>query len=810
MAANRAKLTVDEKYIRPKKANDLMKSAQNIHQTVYIFGTTGFGKTSFVTDYFARRKYEYYSAADADFMETNLISGSHLEKERIIVLDDLQLLKTTEDRDAWYQVLDELMKDPKIWLILISRAPIPAWMKPLHIEHLFVIIPESALAFSQKEEESYLDQWQLSIMSESMKRIHQYGHGQPLFFKIMAMRFSLLPKSIGTAAQRLKEETEMIETTRLDCWDYLESHVYDLWDVEMQEFLMDISVVDTFDLQMAQMITKRNDAGKIIVEAQETGNFIMEIVKDNSIEYVMRPQMILSMRRRLLKKSTKTHIENLYYRAGNCYEMQGQITKALEMYQKCDQKESMSRLLIENARNHPGTGHYWELRKYYLSLPEEIIRQSAVLMAAISMLQSIMMNDEESERWYQTLVAYAKTQTGSAKKEAQARLFYLDVALPHRGTVNMKEILVHIWQVVSDRNSYMPEVSLTNNQPSCMNGGKDFCEWSKNDKQIALTAGRPIELVLGKFGKGLVNLCLAESYFEKGKDNYEVAMLAGKGRMQAESGGKPEQVFVAVGILAQLSIMNNHINDALESIDSFEASCQGCSEQLILGIHTFKIRTLLLISRTGEIAKLMEEMPDEDQGFCTLERYRYVTKARVYLSMGRKEKALMLLETLLLYAQKRDRIYLQIETKILLAITNYRMGNPKWKEIIQDAVSQAEEYHFVRVLSREGAPLYELLKSTELTWKDRSFQKQVLAESELMANMYPSYLKEKKIAAVTLSDTAVKILRMQAEGMNVAEIADSIGLSKAGVKYYNQETYKKLGVSSKGAAINEARNQKLI
>ena len=81
-------------------------------------------------------------------------------------------------------------------------------------------------------------------------------------------------------------------------------------------------------------------------------------------------------------------------------------------------------------------------------------------------------------------------------------------------------------------------------------------------------------------------------------------------------------------------------------------------------------------------------------------------------------------------------------------------------------------------------------------------------EDPASSNLF--YLKEKKIAAVTLSDTAVKILRMQAEGMNVAEIADSIGLSKAGVKYYNQETYKKLGVSSKGAAINEARNQKLI
>ena len=61
-----------------------------------------------------------------------------------------------------------------------------------------------------------------------------------------------------------------------------------------------------------------------------------------------------------------------------------------------------------------------------------------------------------------------------------------------------------------------------------------------------------------------MNLALAESSFEKGADDYEVASLASSGRMQAESGGKSEQVFVAVGILAQLSVLNNRMDDAVE------------------------------------------------------------------------------------------------------------------------------------------------------------------------------------------------------------------------------------------------------
>ena len=86
-----------------------------------------------------------------------------------------------------------------------------------------------------------------------------------------------------------------------------------------------------------------------------------------------------------------------------------------------------------------------------------------------------------------------------------------------------------------DKEVKMQEFSVTSNQASQMNGGKDFCEWSKRDRELAGSIGKIVEFVLGKYGKGLVNLALAESFFEKGGDNYEVAMLANKGRMQAEA-----------------------------------------------------------------------------------------------------------------------------------------------------------------------------------------------------------------------------------------------------------------------------------
>ncbi len=77
------------------------------------------------------------------------------------------------------------------------------------------------------------------------------------------------------------------------------------------------------------------------------------------------------------------------------------------------------------------------------------------------------------------------------------------------------------------------------------------------------------------------------------------------------------------------------------------------------------------------------------------------------------------------------------------------------------------------------------------------------------AQLYPAYLSGKEAAGIRLSEKALKVLRLQAKGLSVHQIAEEMGLSRGGTKYYIQETYKKLGVSTQAAAINEARNRKL-
>ena len=103
-----------------------------------------------------------------------------------------------------------------------------------------------------------------------------------------------------------------------------------------------------------------------------------------------------SMQQRLRRRKTAEQIERLYYSAGLYYEINDQIPEALDMYEKYNDMDSISRLLTANARKNPSSGHYFELRRYYLELPDNIVENSPVLMAGLSLLQSMLMNIEEA------------------------------------------------------------------------------------------------------------------------------------------------------------------------------------------------------------------------------------------------------------------------------------------------------------------------------------------------------------------------------------------------------------------------------
>jgi LuxR family maltose regulon positive regulatory protein len=314
-------------------------------------------------------------------------------------------------------------------------------------------------------------------------------------------------------------------------------------------------------------------------------------------------------------------LRDFTYNAGLYYEMHDQIVPVLRLFECCSKTDRIrSLLIIRNARRNPGNGHYFELRRYYLNLKESNTEDAPILMAGMSMLYSLLMQPEESEAWYDKLKAFSQSTNGALRREAVSRLAYLDIALPHRGSADVLDVMKKI-SALLDKGIKLPEFSVTSNLPSTMNGGKDFCHWSKHDRQIAATVGPLVAQVLGRYGKGIVKAALGESLYEKGGEMGEILPLLTQVQIESESGGVPEITFAAVGIRVRLTLVCGNLPAARIVLDAFEQRVkeQG-AVQLLPNIAALRCRLSLYEGNQEAICRWLETAPSEDTEFFILER----------------------------------------------------------------------------------------------------------------------------------------------------------------------------------------------
>ena len=243
------------------------------------------------------------------------------------------------------------------------------------------------------------------------------------------------------------------------------------------------------------------------------------------------------------------------------------------------------------------------------------------------------------------------------------------------------------------------------------------------------------------------------------------------------------------------------------------------AERLIPNIDTFLIRCALYADERETVTEWMQTAPDEEQGFCIYDRFHYMTRIRVYIAGGQYARAQELLERCSYYAQVMKRTYISMETELLRAIIQYRIGDRNWQLTLSNVLIRIESYGFVRLISREGAAIWPLLQETgwapsvskekEKTRKNREFWKKVQDETKRMASCYPCYLQHSD-ANPMLSQTMLQILELMAQGLTKEHIARQLHMSTANVKYHTQQLYKRLAVSSKAEAVREAGRRGLL
>ena len=770
-----------EQYIMPRNAYRKLRAAKSLVQTLYIYGATGFGKTAFVQKTLEKRSHVYLSCGNWRWDERDV------PERGTVVLDDLHLLDKPRR-----ELVKRLAADPEIWLILINRSPVPSWLMPEYVNIGFIVISEKDMRLGKKEIQGYLDSLGLSYTKEGLQYLADTAEGNGYIVRHAALRM----------AEGLSPGPKMYQEIHDAFARYLEEYIMVQWDSELLEFLMEVSVVEEFTLPLAELITANRLASVIVQKAMETGNFLFE----NDGMYRLRPVLLHALRKKAQQSLGEEQIKNCRKSAGVWYEMDGQISQALEMYEQSGSQGQIRELLIRNARVNPGAGHYYELRRYYLGMDEEEAAKSPVLMAGLSMLHSMLMDPKKSEYWYEKLSEFAKTAQGGAKREAKSRLCYLDIGLPHRGSRDVLKIMLRAPAMLLDQGISLPEFSVTSNIPSTMNGGKDFCKWSRSDRALARTVGPLVERVLGSYGKGLTKIALAESLFEKGGETFEVLTLLSRGQVETECGGRPEIGFAAVGQRVRMMILQGDLSNAGAILDSFQSAAEEQRvTQLIPNIQAMRCRIALYAGDMDAVREWLKAAPDEDKEFITMERYRYLTKVRCYMALGENLKALALLEKLSEYAGRCHRTYIRMEAGVLGAMVRRRLGT-EWEAMLAAALDEAESHHFIRFISELGPAVLPLFKSRS---RDGPWYAQVLDETKQMTRRYPRYLLP-GAAREDFSPAALDILRLQSEGMTATQIGAKLGMKPDTVRYHIKENYRKLEAGGKVEAIAAARRLGLI
>ena len=764
-----------------------------VHGRVLFFSAPcGFGKTVLADALLRGRNVLRQSAAAPDWA-----IPSSAQDWDILLIDDLQLMQ----EEAGQQALCELIRSsPERHFVLLSRGAPLGCLMAFQYTGLMTVLEADDLLFDADDVRRLFQLSGANVTDNEIDGILKESLGYPLGVAITARCMS----------QNKPWTPELVARVFHEVFLYFETAIYRRFDLPVRRFLLELAPFESFDLEMARMVSGDPRAGERL-------DWLLRYTTMLRYDDCQRFHFWSGFRAFLLWEMEREYTEEkrkaLFSRGGLYYELKEDYAHALECYTSGGDHSKVSELLVRNAELHPGMGHYAEMEKYYRSLPEAEILASPSLMQGMSMLCALVMDYEGSERWYGELQKFVEHcgRQDAAGKQARGRLAWLDISLPQRGVKGLTETIPAVFRLLTNKEVALPSFSVTSALPSIMNGGKDFSEWSKKDDLLYKTLRLPVEAVLGRDSVCLADCAIAESKFEKGED-VAGRMLSLLPQMnEVRNHGTSDMEFAVSGLLARSQLANGQPADARRTIEVLrECFAERGLTRFLPNMDAMLCR---IDMHTGDLdaadAWYREKAPREPTHLNVMRRYQYLTQAMVELEDGRPDTVQLTLAPLEPYVQNCARIIDGIHLNVLTAIALHRKKDERWRERLTAALDAAAEYRFIRTVSVYGTAVLPLLEA--LDWDgDKAWRKRLMAAVRTQAAFYPHFLEPRLAPGEELTPTELQILHLLCADKSNAEIAQIMDVKLPTVKTHVSHILDKLDVKRRAEAKTAAKKLHLV
>lgn len=608
------------------------------NQIIIFSAPCGFGKTTI-----AKTLLSKYKVHEINVFNSVLLPNYIPKKCNVVMVDDLQYFL---DPNQQKELCDLIRSRGDLKFILMTRGHVPGWLMPFQFAGIMLTIEEDKMYFDYETSKKMLKSQGIEVSKSQINKIMKHTDGYPVAMDIICRKLK----------DGLDYNKEFLNKGRRELFFYFEEAIFLRFEVAIRLLLLSLAPFESFNLELAKIVSGDPRAGEFVGIIYRDAK-MLKLDKDNN--YKFWPFFRQFLMWELQKKLTDAEQLMLYSRAALYYELNEEFEKALKFYSLAKEENKVSKILIKNSEKNPSVGKYYEMQSYYFSLSREEVCKSPSLITGMSMLNALCMDYEASENWYKELQAYAGKlkKNDNEYKSIQGKLAYLDIALPQRGSKGLIEIFTNIFKLMRDDEIKVAPFSITSRLPSVMNGGKDFCEWSKKDDFLYATMKKPLEALLGRDGVGFADSAICESKFEKGQDVSKelLRLMAYLGEIQVR--GTPDIEFVVISLLARVHISQGKSSFAKESLENLREKFVEIGETRFLpNMDAMICRIQMLLGDSEAVRTWLEEKaPKNDIRLWIIWRYQYITRIMAEIGEEGYQEALILLARLLAYCQNCER-----------------------------------------------------------------------------------------------------------------------------------------------------------
>ena len=754
---------------------------------VFISAHTGWGKTSVVETLLENQPHTYVSLWDRDALKQ-----ASEDAAGVIVLDDFHGIYDYKDGAAATLALLRTLP-PDTRCIFLSRADLPGWLLPFmetgQMEHM----PHSDLALDLRELRELLERMEFFVPApDVLENVWELTQGNPSLVLAIGMYLSeenpLSPEVISKALEMF--------------FPFLDRQLFRYWDPMEKRLLLLTSFFDSFTVDMARVLTGNPDVEQVIERLRQTGSFLSW---DGTAYRCCFPLMRRYLQARVFHVyRNQDDLRGIYDTLSLCCQLRGDYDGAVSYSIQAKNRTRTTELLTAYIRNHPREG-IRALRTAFREIEENDRETIPELLCGMSIINSQDGLTEESERCLVKLEQYGDRVYGGGKTSRTARCFtaYALLHLPHRTNAQRAQALDWIVDGQKHGELCLPELSITDGQPSVFRGLWDLSDWPVEEHPQFES------LMVQQYGTAaadILRLVGAERSYERGEYRWEQVAELVSIQMNMQNMDQLGLTFATSALAIRVVCTQAEFPLAVNISSMIQDRIREDGPAALLPSADAMMCRVSLLEDGVYADAWYEERKGERMPVTVENRYLCLTMARCCIQHQEYQKAYDLMGRLLGPLRAQGRVLDVIEALLLSAICRRRMGiwEDTWWPLLIEAMEIAQPYGYTALFAELGVALFPLLR--EISWPEhQEFLAQLRQAVWQQVQRYPGYLTpfnggtayHPSLPADLLDEQETMLFRSICMRQTNEQIRESLGISGRQLTRLTSSLYAKLGTKSR-------------